>query len=261
MRSGSRMIRPGRPRRSRHLRGRLHHVAIGSIAAASSREPGPPWVPWPSRAGPRSPAADAPATADELTAKAAAFLKSRQKADGSWSSERGPGITGLVVTALLRSKRATPAEPAIAKGLAYLEGFISPKSGGLAEGPQLELRHLDRPDGLPRGQRRRQVRRPDQGRPGVPQDPPVGRGREQGAGRPLSTAAPGTAAGAGPTCPTPRSSWRPSATPACPPTTPTSRRPWCSSRGARTSRASSTTSPGPARSTTAASSTPRPPAA
>jgi squalene-hopene/tetraprenyl-beta-curcumene cyclase len=78
--------------------------------------------------------AEAP-TADDLAAKAATFLKGRQKADGSWSSEKGPGITGLVVTALLRSKRATPSEPAIEKGLAYLEGFISPKSGGLAEGP------------------------------------------------------------------------------------------------------------------------------
>lgn len=78
--------------------------------------------------------ADEP-TASDLATKAANFLKGRQKTDGSWSSEKGPGITGLVVTALLRSKRATPAEPSITKGLAYLEGFISPKSGGLAEGP------------------------------------------------------------------------------------------------------------------------------
>ena len=80
-------------------------------------------------------ATDTPPIADELTRKAVTFLKSRQKADGSWSSEKGPGITGLVVTALLRSKATTPSEPTIAKGLAYLEGFISPKSGGLAEGP------------------------------------------------------------------------------------------------------------------------------
>ena len=80
-------------------------------------------------------AADSPPTADELTRKAVPFLKSRQKDDGSWSSEKGPGITGLVVTALLRSKATTPAEPTITRGLAYLEGFISPKSGGLAEGP------------------------------------------------------------------------------------------------------------------------------
>jgi squalene-hopene/tetraprenyl-beta-curcumene cyclase len=80
-------------------------------------------------------AADTPPTADELTRKAVSFLKSRQKVDGSWSSEKGPGITGLVVTALLRSKATTSTEPTVAKGLAYLEGFISPKSGGLAEGP------------------------------------------------------------------------------------------------------------------------------
>jgi squalene-hopene/tetraprenyl-beta-curcumene cyclase len=73
---------------------------------------------------------------DEIATKAATFLKSRQKADGSWSSERGPGITGIAIASLLRVQRATPAEPAITKGLAYLEGFISPKSGGLAEGPQ-----------------------------------------------------------------------------------------------------------------------------
>jgi len=75
-----------------------------------------------------------PATADELKAKAVAFLRARQKPDGSWSGERGPGVTALVVTALLRSKRMTPSEPTVAKGLAYLEGFVSPK-GGLAEGP------------------------------------------------------------------------------------------------------------------------------
>ncbi len=78
--------------------------------------------------------ADGPAL-DELASKATTFLKSRQKADGTWSVEKGPGITALVVTALLRSKQATPNEPVIVKGLGYLEGLISPKSGGLAEGP------------------------------------------------------------------------------------------------------------------------------
>ena len=81
----------------------------------------------------RTRAADVP-TADELTARAVAFLRPRQGADGSWSAERGPGITGIVVTALLRSKRVTPSDPAITKGLAYLEGFIKPNGG--AEGPQ-----------------------------------------------------------------------------------------------------------------------------
>src|ERR1700722_3286921 len=77
---------------------------------------------------PRARTADAP-TADDLTARAVAFLKPRQKPDGSWSAERGPGITGIVVTSLLRSKRITTSDPAITKGLAYLEGFIKPNGG------------------------------------------------------------------------------------------------------------------------------------
>ncbi|HEY2156800.1 MAG TPA: prenyltransferase/squalene oxidase repeat-containing protein [Isosphaeraceae bacterium] len=77
--------------------------------------------------------AEAP-TADEQTAKAVAFLKSRQGENGSWSAQRGPGITGIVVTALLRSKRVTASDPAVTKGLSYLEGFIKPDGG--AEGHQ-----------------------------------------------------------------------------------------------------------------------------
>ncbi len=70
---------------------------------------------------------------DELVDKGVAFLKLRQEADGSWSSARKePGITALAVTALLRSKRVTKAEPAVTKALAYLEQFLGPK-GGLSE--------------------------------------------------------------------------------------------------------------------------------
>jgi squalene-hopene/tetraprenyl-beta-curcumene cyclase len=77
-------------------------------------------------------AAEGP-TADELIDRAVGFLRPRQADDGSWSGDRKePGITALVVTALLRSKRVTPAEPAVTKALAYLERFLGPK-GGLSE--------------------------------------------------------------------------------------------------------------------------------
>ncbi len=73
---------------------------------------------------------DIKAEAAGLSDKAVGFLKLRQEANGGWSTARNePGITALVVTALLRSRRVTPAEPAVVKGLAYLEQFIGPKGG------------------------------------------------------------------------------------------------------------------------------------
>ena len=77
--------------------------------------------------------ADEAATANELITRGVNFLKPRQEADGSWSSTRKePGLTALVLLALLKSGRVTPSEPGVAKGLAYLETFLGPK-GGLSE--------------------------------------------------------------------------------------------------------------------------------
>jgi squalene-hopene/tetraprenyl-beta-curcumene cyclase len=66
------------------------------------------------------------ATAEALITKAVAFLKPRQGDDGGWSTQREPGITALVVTALLRSRQVGPGEPVVTKALGYLEQFISP---------------------------------------------------------------------------------------------------------------------------------------
>ena len=70
----------------------------------------------------------------QLIGKAVGFLRPRQGSDGSWSGNREPGITALVLTALLRSERVTPAEPTVTKGLGFLEKYIGPK-GGLSEAP------------------------------------------------------------------------------------------------------------------------------
>lgn len=64
--------------------------------------------------------------------KAVAYLKANQKADGSWST--GPqamGVTGVVVTGLLKTGVSPDAEPA-AKGLTYIEGLVNPKAGHIA---------------------------------------------------------------------------------------------------------------------------------
>jgi squalene-hopene/tetraprenyl-beta-curcumene cyclase len=73
-------------------------------------------------------------SARKLVERGVAFLRPRQDAKGGWSTQREPGVTALVVTALLRSGHVAPGEPVITKALAYLEGFISPK-GGLSEAP------------------------------------------------------------------------------------------------------------------------------
>jgi squalene-hopene/tetraprenyl-beta-curcumene cyclase len=79
--------------------------------------------------------ADDTATTADLAAKAVGFLRPRQAANGSWSGDRKePGITALVVTAMLRSGRVTPDDSAVARGLAYLEQFVGPR-GGLSEAP------------------------------------------------------------------------------------------------------------------------------
>lgn len=70
-------------------------------------------------------------TADEaVVAKAIDFLKNRQGDDGGWSTQREPGITALVATAMLRSGRVSPNEPAIKKAFAYLEKFLDRDNGG-----------------------------------------------------------------------------------------------------------------------------------
>lgn len=72
---------------------------------------------------------------DEITAKAVEFLKLRQGQDGGWSTAREPGITALVLTALLRSGRVSPNEPSMKKALAYLEQFLDREAGGTPSAP------------------------------------------------------------------------------------------------------------------------------
>jgi len=68
---------------------------------------------------------------EAITARAVDFLKGRQGEDGGGSTAKEPGITALVVTALLRSGRVSPNEPVVKKAFAYLEKFLDRENGGL----------------------------------------------------------------------------------------------------------------------------------
>lgn len=78
-------------------------------------------------AGPFAAWAQDVADAGPLLGRGVAFLRGRQAEDGLWSPERKePGITALVVAALLRSGRVTANEPVVTKGLDYLATLIRP---------------------------------------------------------------------------------------------------------------------------------------
>jgi squalene-hopene/tetraprenyl-beta-curcumene cyclase len=61
------------------------------------------------------------------------LLTKGQAADGSFSNQTGAGVTAICTTALLKSGR-TPADPAVAKSLKYLEGLVKPDGGVYRDG-------------------------------------------------------------------------------------------------------------------------------
>ncbi len=70
-------------------------------------------------------------SAQEMTEKALAYLKSRQSRDGGFSPKFGPGVTALVVTAALRNGAKTD-DPMVSRALAYLDSKVQ-KDGGIYE--------------------------------------------------------------------------------------------------------------------------------
>jgi squalene-hopene/tetraprenyl-beta-curcumene cyclase len=77
-----------------------------------------------------------PARADDRTdiaAKAVAYLKSTQNADGSWGqAPRNRGVTGIIVTGLLQGGGLTPDDPMVAKALTFIESLVNAKQGHIA---------------------------------------------------------------------------------------------------------------------------------
>jgi squalene-hopene/tetraprenyl-beta-curcumene cyclase len=70
-----------------------------------------------------------PAQSREMVDRAVAYLRQNQLADGSFSTQSGPGITGLVTAGLLAV--GLPADdPMVARGLQYLQS-LAREDGGL----------------------------------------------------------------------------------------------------------------------------------
>ena len=69
--------------------------------------------------------------ATELVRRGARFLLSTQGKDGGWASEiaPGPGVTGLVLKALIQEPSVGPKHPAVRRGIEFVKKFIRPDGG------------------------------------------------------------------------------------------------------------------------------------
>ncbi len=64
--------------------------------------------------------------------KALTFLRAQQDQAGAWSAQRNIGITGVVMTGLLKSGQVQPGDPMLDKGLKYIESLVNDKAGHMA---------------------------------------------------------------------------------------------------------------------------------
>jgi squalene-hopene/tetraprenyl-beta-curcumene cyclase len=89
----------------------------------------------------QGPAAEPAGQWDTTVDRAIAYLKSTQAEDGSWGKPN-PGITGLVLTGMLRSGKVGPKDPVVERGLKYIEGLINPRAGHIAgKDPRVQLQN------------------------------------------------------------------------------------------------------------------------
>ena len=58
--------------------------------------------------------------ARELTAKAARYLLAAQEPEGAWTAQAGPGVTCLILKALIQEPSVGPDHPAVERGIAFV---------------------------------------------------------------------------------------------------------------------------------------------
>jgi squalene-hopene/tetraprenyl-beta-curcumene cyclase len=69
---------------------------------------------------------------DKAVDNAITYLKMKQAADGSWGGKQAPGVTGIVVTGLLKTGKVSAKDPMIEKALKYIESLINREHGHIA---------------------------------------------------------------------------------------------------------------------------------
>jgi squalene-hopene/tetraprenyl-beta-curcumene cyclase len=79
---------------------------------------------------------------NQTVARAIDYLKASQAGDGSWSSEKSPGVTGVVVTGVLATGKVGPDDPHMARALKYIESLVNPQAKHIAgKDPKVQLQN------------------------------------------------------------------------------------------------------------------------
>jgi squalene-hopene/tetraprenyl-beta-curcumene cyclase len=74
--------------------------------------------------------------------RAVEFYRKTQEPSGAWASKLSPGVTGIVVTGLLKTGRVGPKDPMIDKALKHIESMINAKEGHIAgKDPHVKLKN------------------------------------------------------------------------------------------------------------------------
>ena len=81
-------------------------------------------------------------TWDTMVSRGIAFLKTSQEQNGGWSTSKSPGVTGVVLTGLLRTGKVTPQDPSAQRALKYIESLVNAKAGHIAgKDPRVQLQN------------------------------------------------------------------------------------------------------------------------
>lgn len=79
---------------------------------------------------------------DATVDRALGYLRKTQEANGSWASQKSPGITGVVLTGVLRTGKVNAEDPMAGNALKYIESLINPKAGHIAgNDPRVQLQN------------------------------------------------------------------------------------------------------------------------
>jgi squalene-hopene/tetraprenyl-beta-curcumene cyclase len=83
-----------------------------------------------------------PKTWDQTVDKAVNYLKGTQQQSGGWSTDQTPGVTGVVLTGMLRTGRVTPKDPVAERALKYIESLVDPEHKHIAgKGAKVQLQN------------------------------------------------------------------------------------------------------------------------